>query len=369
MSKRPRRFVSHHSSKSQVALHVEKALAAHGVDCWIAPRDVDPGEAFDDAIMRAIASCDAVLLLFCKESDRSSHVKRELILADTRHKAIIPLRLEQIVPDKLAYHLANSQWIDWLEQRDNALRRIADKSRQLAAPVPPPPDEVRAEIATSLAPASPGVPASAVAATATPASSAARPAPQRIAVPPPQPRERQFIQPPPPAQGGNGLAIGLGVGGAVFALLLLIIVGIAYSDDTGANPSDEVLPSAVAAFEEPAPAPAASPSPTPQAATYSPSFDCSYARARAEQLICGDAALAALDREMSSGYRELLAISGALRGEIESDQTEWLRNERNACGDANCLTTAMRQRIYVIEVAKEMVRNGTAQQLNEEFGY
>ena len=119
---RPRLFVSHHSSKYDVALHVEKALARHGVDCWIEPRDVGPGEAFDTAIMQAIRDSAGVLLLFCSQSDKSPHVKRELILADSAHKAIIPLRLEEIVPDDLAYHLASAQWIDWLEKRDSQPR-------------------------------------------------------------------------------------------------------------------------------------------------------------------------------------------------------------------------------------------------------
>ena len=135
--KRPRLFVSHHSSKYDVALHVERALSRHGVDCWIAPRDVGPGEAFDTAIMKAIRDSSGVLLLFCSQSDKSPHVKRELILADSAHKAIIPLRLEEIVPDDLAYHLASAQWIDWLEKRDDSIARIAVKAHQLAGLTPP----------------------------------------------------------------------------------------------------------------------------------------------------------------------------------------------------------------------------------------
>ena len=84
--------------------------------CWLAPRDVEPGEAFDMAIKRAIDDSCGILLLFCSKSDKSPHVKRELILADSSRKAIIPLRLEELDPDELAYHLANSQWIDWLEK-------------------------------------------------------------------------------------------------------------------------------------------------------------------------------------------------------------------------------------------------------------
>ena len=124
----PRLFVSHHSSKAEVADHVERALTARGVRCWIAPRDIPPGEPFDRSVHRAIVDCDAMLLLFCSQSEKSRHIKRELILADDLGKSIIPLRLERIDPVELSYHLADSQWIDWMDRRDWAMDRIAERA-------------------------------------------------------------------------------------------------------------------------------------------------------------------------------------------------------------------------------------------------
>ncbi len=138
----PRLFVSHPSTKAETALHIERSLNARGVDCWIAPRDIEPGEQWDIAIRHAIAETDAMLLLFCIDSERSKQVKRELILADQSNKSIIPMRLERIEPHELSYHLADSQWIDWIEQRDEAIDRIAVKAREFQAgppPAPPPP--------------------------------------------------------------------------------------------------------------------------------------------------------------------------------------------------------------------------------------
>lgn len=127
---KPTVFVSHHSSKADVAAEVEAALGKRGVKCWIAPRDVDPGEPFDTSVRHAIERSSAVLLLFCAESDRSRHVKRELILADSAEKPIIPVRLEKIHPGELAYHLADSQWIDWVERREAVMDRVAEKARR-----------------------------------------------------------------------------------------------------------------------------------------------------------------------------------------------------------------------------------------------
>ena len=139
-----RLFISHHSSTYDTALQVEEQLARRGVTCWIAPRDVEPGEPFDKAISNAILGSAAILLLFCEKSDKSRHVKRELILADTAARPIIPLRLEAINPGELAYHLADSQWIDWIDRRDAVMDRVANQARQYASVTaaidsPPPP--------------------------------------------------------------------------------------------------------------------------------------------------------------------------------------------------------------------------------------
>jgi hypothetical protein len=129
----PTLFISHPSTKVDTALHIEKVLNLRGVRCWIAPRDIEPGEQWDIAIRQAIGETDAILVLFCADSERSKQVKRELILADNANKSIIPMRLERLEPHELSYHLADSQWIDWIEQRDDAIDRIAAAAREFQA--------------------------------------------------------------------------------------------------------------------------------------------------------------------------------------------------------------------------------------------
>lgn len=125
-------FISHHSGDAAAAQRVEEALRTRGVACWMAPRDVEPGEPFDEAIDSAIGRCAAVLLLVSAPAAESRHVKRELIIADNRRKMIIPLRLEPVEPQKLSYHLADSQWIDWDNGSDAVVDRIAARVRGAA---------------------------------------------------------------------------------------------------------------------------------------------------------------------------------------------------------------------------------------------
>ncbi len=345
-AKRPRLFVSHHSSKYEVAQHVEKALARHGVDCWIAPRDVGPGEAFDSAIMKAIRESAGVLLLFCSQSDKSPHVKRELILADSAHKAIIPLRLEEIVPDDLAYHLASAQWIDWLERRDDSIARIAAKAHQLAGTV-----------AAASAPTA----AAADSLHAAILSQAAEAAPQA---------------PPPAAQPASVsirtlLIVGLGIAVAVLAAMLFMhdadtpkaevaapaSTSIAASGPpaTTATPATDApatLPAAADAGGAPVsapPPPETSAPSTPARTTIAPTFNCNRAGTAAEKLICTSDELASLDREMARAYRGLYNVAVKRREMLQTEQSRWRLSVRDSCGDAACMARVMRQRIMTLD--------------------
>ncbi|HEX8366453.1 MAG TPA: toll/interleukin-1 receptor domain-containing protein [Allosphingosinicella sp.] len=217
-------FVSHHSSQLEVAQHVERALNAKGVKCWIAPRDVEPGASFARAIPDAIGESSAVLLLFSAASVKSPHVERELILADQLGKAIIPLRIEKIVdPGGLRYHLAAAQWIDWLEQRDAAIDRIAARARGFDQEMPRT-DASRSGFSHG------GAAAGAYAPTQMPLQmppapfgDSAAPAPQGA---PPE---------APPGAGSSAKWLWITLGGVVAAILVVLLVWLATRE--GAAPS------------------------------------------------------------------------------------------------------------------------------------
>jgi hypothetical protein len=121
----PRRFsafISHHSSQVAIARRLKIMLAEHGIDGWLAPDDIAAGTAFDQAILDQIARSDAIILLFCAQSDQSRHVKRELMLGEDGNKAILPVRLEDVAAQGLAYWLKDYQWIDWFVGEEQAVK-------------------------------------------------------------------------------------------------------------------------------------------------------------------------------------------------------------------------------------------------------
>ena len=82
------------------------------------------------------------------------------------------------------------------------------------------------------------------------------------------------------------------------------------------------------------------------AAAPQPSFNCAFAREKAEWAICANAELAGLDQMMAHLYQKAWAArTGAARHALAEQQKQWL-GYRNACGsDHTCLTEVHHQRI------------------------
>ena len=75
-------FISYCSEDSALANQVCTALEHGGVVCWIAPRNVPPGEPWPAAIAEAIRTSSTLLLLLSAHTERSRQISRELELAD-----------------------------------------------------------------------------------------------------------------------------------------------------------------------------------------------------------------------------------------------------------------------------------------------
>lgn len=73
------------------------------------------------------------------------------------------------------------------------------------------------------------------------------------------------------------------------------------------------------------------------------SFDCVKAQTHVEKMICADAELSKLDREMAATFAEARKTKN--KGEVvKQEQMQWLK-ARNDCNDVGCLKTEYRNRI------------------------
>lgn len=106
-------YVSYSIQDKPMADTVVVALEERGISCWIAPRDISPGTPWGSAIVEAIESSQAVVLIFSENANSSSQVAREVEMAISRNIDVIPFLTEDMKPSgALLYFLSTAHWIN-----------------------------------------------------------------------------------------------------------------------------------------------------------------------------------------------------------------------------------------------------------------
>jgi len=143
-------FISYASQDQKVATTLCKALESRNFKCWIAARDIAPGENFQIAIVRAIRAAKIMLLVFTGNSNNSDEMAKELALASQSKLIVVPLLIDDVRPnDAFSYEFATRQWIDFFSDWEAAIEQLAQRiavalgteaaTAPAAAAVPAPP--------------------------------------------------------------------------------------------------------------------------------------------------------------------------------------------------------------------------------------
>ena len=118
-------FISYASKDQELADRIVREIELRGLACWISSRDIKPGTDYQGSIVAALEHAGIVLLLFSHNANLSSEVPKEISLASSRRKPIIPARIEDILPTgALAYQLTHAQFIDLFRNFDNRLNEL-----------------------------------------------------------------------------------------------------------------------------------------------------------------------------------------------------------------------------------------------------
>jgi TolB-like protein/Flp pilus assembly protein TadD len=131
-------FISYASQDAAVAEALCAALEREGIACWIAPRNVRPGDFYADAIVRGINACPVLVLVLSQAAIDSPHVLREVERASAKKHTVITFRLDAAaLPPGLEYFLSASQWIDsGGKNTDRLFPNLIDAVRGRMAPQP-----------------------------------------------------------------------------------------------------------------------------------------------------------------------------------------------------------------------------------------
>ena len=120
-------FISYSTKDKLTADAVCGTLESRGIRCWIAPRDITPGQDWSDAIIDGLTAARVFVLLLSSSSNISEQVKREVQNAVSEGLPIVPFRLEDVALSKhMRYFIGTPHWLDALSPPLEAhLERLA----------------------------------------------------------------------------------------------------------------------------------------------------------------------------------------------------------------------------------------------------
>jgi hypothetical protein len=106
-------FISYSSRDKPIADSMCATLESQNIRCWIAPRDVPPGQTWPVALVEAIENSRVFVLILSNGSNNSAEVLREVGEALDKGIPAIPFRIDDVIPSKeMGYYLRGIHWLD-----------------------------------------------------------------------------------------------------------------------------------------------------------------------------------------------------------------------------------------------------------------
>ena len=128
-------FISHCTADREQAEAIREACESQGLTCWMAPRDIVPGTSWADAIVAGIDGAALVLLVHSEAANLSPMVRREIDAAAAAYKPILPVRIDQALPQQgMALYLSSTHWFDAPPPLAPHLPRLVDAVTRLVRP-------------------------------------------------------------------------------------------------------------------------------------------------------------------------------------------------------------------------------------------
>jgi hypothetical protein len=323
-------FISFSSKDLKTASAICGALEARGHPCWMSSRDVQPGENYQGAIVRAIREAGVMVLVFSANANNSDEIKKEMSLASQSRTLVIPVRSEDVLPSEdFTYELATRQWIDMFIDWEQAIEKLS-KQISVASPPedglrpavtpPPPPGLVKSRTplfaVVALLLLAGGAGAFWLTRPQAPAPAAALPVER------PQPVSQPVSADSAKLEGDLWDSVKDSSDPAMVQ---------SYLAKYPAGTFSAVAKARLAELDKTAHLPAVK-----------PSFSCAEANNAAERLICADRTLAALDAATAALYRH--ARENVVdTAPLADEQSAWLIR-RNSCGSVDCLRESYAQR-------------------------
>lgn len=130
----PQVFISYCSEDKSVADEVCAGLESSGITCWIAPRDVRPGENWAGSIIKSISAAKVMVLIFSRHTNASRHVMNEIERAVSHRVTVVPFRIDEVKPSEdLELFISSCHWLDAFKAPRSA--KIGDLVRAVSGAI------------------------------------------------------------------------------------------------------------------------------------------------------------------------------------------------------------------------------------------
>ena len=104
-------------------------MEAEGLDVWW-DQEIEGGEDWREAIVEGLTASHALVILFSEDCNSSKQLKKELAIADTLDKEIIPVLIEETKPK--GHYLYELAARNWLQITPDPESKVGDLAKRLA---------------------------------------------------------------------------------------------------------------------------------------------------------------------------------------------------------------------------------------------
>lgn len=121
-------FISYSSKDFDKVNRVKHILEENGISCWMAPKNIPAGSNYAKEIPIAIKNCKVFLLMITSKSQTSQWVPKEIGLALSEYKCVIPLVIEEcVLTDAFKFFLIDVQRYYMLKLDLNSLKELIER--------------------------------------------------------------------------------------------------------------------------------------------------------------------------------------------------------------------------------------------------
>ena len=120
-------FLSYSRRDAEQVRRLFSKLEQAGVDVWLDRDDIRGGDQWRRQIVAAVDDCGAFIIVLSPNSVRSDNVRKELDLAESAHKRILPVEIVPVeIPPEMRYQLVGLQRISLTPNFDDGVAQLLE---------------------------------------------------------------------------------------------------------------------------------------------------------------------------------------------------------------------------------------------------